>query len=309
MDSIKIFSVIDEKYVSYMGVLISNIKSLSSKEKLYEYIVVHKNMPDKEINTIEKMSSKNFRVRTLNISKYLENIKLPLDKKGEGIFYRIFAPSIFSQYDKILYLDIDLVVLEDIANLYEKNIDKYELAAVNDIFIINKNTNTFHKDKYCKHIEYYNEELSMFNLDKYFNSGIMLMNLKLMRQNHTEENIISMFDKYSNLLYHDQDFLNKYYYDKRDRVLFLDCSYNFLNEFIPYQNELSQELYEQYIQAKQHIKIRHYVSPKKPWNNWNCPNGIYWWKYGIRQPHLLLNLFKSSILRKIKLTWLMLICR
>ncbi len=313
MNTTKIFSVIDKNYAPYVSVLIQNIKALASKNKKYEYIVVHKNIDDKTKFKLENLSTDNFKVKTLNIADYLDKVNLlfPANNLGDGTFYKLFAQDIFPEYDKILYLDVDLTVFEDIANLYEIDIEKYELAAGYDITIVNYNMNEKLRNNvaYSWHFNYYSKDLSMLNLDKYFNSGIMLMNLKLMREHNTLNNILELFKKRSIYRYREQDLLNKYYDDKYEKIKFLDLSYNFLNEYFPYQNELSAELFDKYKQAKKNIKIRHYVTCHKPWNDLKCPNLIHWWKYGIRQPNLLLNLFKLSIFRKLKLALLMLKCR
>ena len=73
------------------------------------------------------------------------------------IFLRLFADEIKELPDKILYLDADLVIYNDIKELYDININEYDFAAAKDYF-----------GKWF--IDY-----------KYMNSGVLLMNLKRMR--------------------------------------------------------------------------------------------------------------------------------
>lgn len=73
------------------------------------------------------------------------------------IFLRLFADEINELPDKVLYLDADLVIYNDIKELYDININEYDFAAAKDYF-----------GKWF--IDY-----------KYMNSGVLLMNLKRMR--------------------------------------------------------------------------------------------------------------------------------
>ena len=131
--------------------------------KKYEYTVVHKNIDEQTKKNIEKLSSKNLKIKFYNISEYLDktNPNFPYDKRrGNAMFYRIFAPDIFPEYDKILYLDIDLTIFEDIANLYNIDINNYELAVSKDFFIIHYNTTNEYSHKYKKHLKFFSFNLS-----------------------------------------------------------------------------------------------------------------------------------------------------
>lgn len=65
--------------------------------------------------------------------------------------------------DKILYLDTDVVCLGDPSELYDMNMDRYEMAGV--------------LDRYGSHIY-----RVPFTKKKYINSGVLLMNLKKIRE-------------------------------------------------------------------------------------------------------------------------------
>lgn len=73
-------------------------------------------------------------------------------------FIRLLADEVKQIPDKVLYLDIDIVAGGDIAELYNYDIENYEYAAV--------------KDYYGK----------IFINHNYINSGVMLLNMKKIRQ-------------------------------------------------------------------------------------------------------------------------------
>lgn len=111
------------------------------------------------------------------------------------IFLRLFADKIEELPDKILYLDTDIVCYKDIKELYDTNIDNYEFAAAKDYF-------------------------GMWFIDrKYINSGVLLMNLKKMRENNSLNNCRKMCME-KKMLLPDQTALNevckaKYYLPRK----------------------------------------------------------------------------------------------
>lgn len=74
------------------------------------------------------------------------------------LFVEKFLPD---NVDRILYLDTDICVYNDIDSLYSVNIDGFYCAACRDISI----------ELFAKH------ELVKRNVNKYFNSGVLLMNI------------------------------------------------------------------------------------------------------------------------------------
>lgn len=74
------------------------------------------------------------------------------------IFVRLFSDKIKELPDKILYLDCDIVCYKDLKELYNTNIEEYEIGAVPDFI----GRNVISK--------------------KYINSGMLLMNLKKIRE-------------------------------------------------------------------------------------------------------------------------------
>jgi len=93
---------------------------------------------------------------------------------------RLFADLIPDIPDKLLYLDIDIMVAGDINQLYSIDIDNFEYAAV--------------KEKYgC-----------WFIRPDYINAGMLLLNMKKIRETKLLEKARNMIKKYK-LLFADQD--------------------------------------------------------------------------------------------------------
>ncbi len=124
-------------------------------------------------------------------------------------FYRLLIPDLLPEYDKIIYLDGDLVVKDDISILYAFNISAYLFAGINE-----KKSKLSPEETELGH----RKEL-------YFNSGVLLINAKAFREENCLEQCFDVLKKVPQhlLMYPDQDLLNLLFYD---RVLFLPQQWN-----------------------------------------------------------------------------------
>ena len=110
---------------------------------------------------------------------------------------RLLADEIVIIPDKVLYLDADIVVNGDIANLYNIDISKYEIAGVRD---------------------YYGR---FFFYPNYLNSGVLLMNMRMIRKTGLLSNALNMCMSRKVFL-PDQTAINKFARKKK----FLPSKYN-----------------------------------------------------------------------------------
>lgn len=112
------------------------------------------------------------------------------------IFYRCFAHRFFPNVDKMLYLDSDILVCRDIAGLFNIDVSNYVFGAVRDLAPVN--------DKYHPQGKFVKKFAEKYlNNGSYYNSGVLLLNLKQMVEH---EHLL--FETKIPLVYPDQDLLN-----------------------------------------------------------------------------------------------------
>ncbi len=166
---------------------------------------------------------------------------LPLEGSwSREIYFRLFAPYILTDLDSVIYLDGDTLVTGDITELSdicEKN--NMTFAAVpNDVEDRHKN------------------RLGLLSEDHYYNSGVLVMNLKKFRNCMDREELISnLLGLKNRLLFPDQDFIN---YIFRGRIYTLGRQYNYM---------ISVTERDQTYSRIQNPRICHYVLAK-PWNDY-----------------------------------------
>lgn len=115
----------------------------------------------------------------------------------EAAYYRLFVASLITDetIERIVYLDCDMIVRRDIAPLFRYDMSTATIAAVRDI----------NNPMYAEH----SEQLGFAYDDAYFNSGMLVINLRRWRDDGMERVLVSESAKPRRVFYPDQDVLNK----------------------------------------------------------------------------------------------------
>ena len=103
----------------------------------------------------------------------------------------------YPEYEKVLYMDCDIVVLGDIAELYNTDISNLYLAASPEEVMAE-----------VKVFGDYAEKALDVPVSEYFNAGIMVMNLSEFRKQKIEEKFFEMINRFRFRVTQDEDYLN-----------------------------------------------------------------------------------------------------
>ena len=194
-------------------------------------------------------------------------------------YFRLFIPRIFSAFKKVIYLDVDMIVNEDISNLTLVDIDGYDVAAV-QCYVMQgfiKNNVLSHSDTGCLETkDYLNNYVKINNPDNYIQAGLVIFNIpRLIASDFVACAIKELDTKYWFL---DQDILNKLV---DGNVKLLPYNWNVLHGNLDASaliNSLPASIKDDYIAARQNPSIIHYAGPLKPWDNRNVEFSDYFWK-------------------------------
>ena len=264
---IPIFFSTDDNYISFLDVAIASLIENASKKYNYRLIVLNTGLLQENIDKVKRNERDGFIIDFVDISKSVENIK----SRFKNIYhfsivtyYRLFIASLFPQYDKILYLDCDLVILGDISELYRTELGSNILGAAPEQFVQN-----------TKEFRLYAERALGLAPDGYVNAGVLLINLEEFRKNNIEQQFVRLITEYDfDLLDPDQAYLN---YLCRGKIHVLPNGWN--KEPMPLACEGNKN-------------IVHYALYKKPWQYDDVMDGNYFWQYAERSP------FYKTILQK-----------
>ena len=249
---IPIFFAVDDAYIPFLAVTIQSILENKNNKDLYIIKILYTNISKENINEILKYSKDNVNIEFVNVKKPLEKLKDKLfvrDYYSDATYYRILIPNIYKEYDKILYLDADIVVLDDIAKLYNVNLEDNLIGGVPEPWF-----------KEYKEFQTYAEKvIEVSSYKKYINVGVLLMNLKELRNLDFENVFISLLDSVRYTLLQDEDYINRIC---RERIKYVDEEWNVCG----------------YLYNKPNPKIVHYTI-FKPWLKKDMLNSKCFWDY------------------------------
>ena len=201
---IPIFFTIDDSYAPFLAVALNSAIKNSDPQRNYKAIVLYQDLGADNISRLQSLQTENFKIELMPIRANMEALddrmsnRLRCDYFTLTIYFRLFIPSMFPQYDKGIYIDSDVVLTDDIAKLFDIDIGENYIGACNDLSIAD-----------IPPLVAYTEKAVGVNAKEYINSGVLLMNLKKMRDDDLEGHFLSLLNKYHfDSIAPDQDYLN-----------------------------------------------------------------------------------------------------
>lgn len=197
---VPVFFATDDNYAPFLAVTFKSILDNASKDFSYKFYVLTTNLSSSYEKRIKEFESEDVKIEFIFLKETIEKIKAKFhlrDYYSIETYYRFFIANMFPQYDKVLYCDCDVIVLGDIAELYNHNIDNYLVGACPEEVMTE-----------VKIFGDYVEQALDVDCEKYFNAGVMLMNLDGFRKENIEEKFFDMLQKYTFRVTQDEDYLN-----------------------------------------------------------------------------------------------------
>ncbi len=201
----------DENYSPYLAVTIFSILEKNRDIKINFYILDLNIREESKKSLTNFVESRKCKINFIQVNKKEFNkLNTTIQYLPDIAFARLFLHKYLpNDLEKVLYLDCDIIINQNIKELYETDLKENTLGVIIDPFIENiqyKKTINFKKDKL------------------YFNSGVLLINFKKWQQKNFTDFFLFFTKKFPNSQYLDQDILNVLF---QNEVQFLDMRYNF----------------------------------------------------------------------------------
>ena len=204
-------------------------------------------------------------IRMVNL-EYFVNAQIYNKHLSKAAYFRLLISDLILEFDKCIYLDCDLIVYGDLKELYEIDLDDNYIAGVKDCHIM-ENT-PYQIEHQCV--------LGLPTRERYINSGVLVMNLKKMRQDNLVRSFIEQLKKEN--WYEDQDVLNFCCYPA---IKIIPLKYNlfhfYLGKNISFLYDLPYEKWELEFDHE-HPYILHMGGNYKPWNSFAVKRSNEWWE-------------------------------
>lgn len=253
---IPIFFAVDNGYCPFLAVAIQSLIDNASAENTYLIKILNTDISEENKRKIGKYERENVDIEFVDLNYYIQKVKDKLytrDYYSKTTYFRLFLPNLYPQYDKVLYLDSDIVILDDIAKLYNTDMGDNLVAAAPDDVI---QTMPVFQD-------YVEKVVGVADFRRYFNAGILLMNLHELRRFKFQEKFVYLLDKIKFAVAQDQDYLNRLC---KGRVKLLDRTWDRMP--IPDPKIKTED-----------VKLVHYNLAFKPWHFEDILYKDFFWMY------------------------------
>lgn len=275
MDTIPVVLAADNNYrYPLMVTLLSSLMNAKKNTK-YQFIILVSDQFDMESMELINKLLKQYdmpEAAFYNMQDNYQNIEMQIKHISYATFYRLQLPELLKEVEKCIYLDVDVVVKKDLKEFFDIELGDNYIAGVKAAGY------------------YYPEEkktatislLEIDKLDQYINAGVLLINLKKMREDKLTETFEKLLEK--NFPSQDQDILNAACYG---HIKVLPLKYNAMTKYnvgIKDEYDRIECLHicytrEEWNEACETPVIIHYADRWKPWQDLR---GIFvqeWWKY------------------------------
>ena len=223
----------------------------------------------KKIKSIELQYRGQCSIDVVKMDHRFDNIRNKTGYITNCAAYRMCVAEMFPLHHKMLYLDTDIIVFDDLYELFNTDITGYYIGGVFSI----------------EHYIYRNElieKLVIPDLSQYVNSGVLLLNLDEIRKNRIEEKLHGLLGSYDDSV--DQHIFNKVCYG---HIKLLPFKYNVFqsSEWLYESKKALVEMTETELEevVKRPV-IYHYTGTAKPWNTADKKYALKWFRYYKKSP-------------------------
>ncbi len=244
-----ILVTLNSGYIKPLCVMLRSLIS-SNPQTDFDIYVMNKSLTKEDYDYVyEKVNPKNYVIHDIKIDDDMLSEAPITDRYPFEMYYRIFAAKFLpDNIDKILYLDPDLVVIKPLQDLYNLDLGDKFIAAASHV---------------GKSLQKINEiRLQMDIKGPYINSGVMLMNLKVLREEQNYEEVFDYIKKNKLILFlPDQDIISAIY---SDRITIIDhYIYNMTERLLLAPKSIAKNINLKWV--TDNSAVIHYCGRNKPW--------------------------------------------
>ena len=272
-NSIHVALIIDNRVIYQTLVFLTSLFENRNPTTIYDIIMIYDNINKSYISKINSLKNK-YGDKFINI----QFINMTNDFQGAingshipiTSYYRIELPSLLSKIDRVIYTDVEVLSFGDLTEMYN-------LELKNDIYLRGA----------LGGIEFIDDlKILGINSTKFFNSEIILMNLKSMRMNGIENKTKNFINSHN--LDNYQTAMNALCYNNWEilPLKYAVFSFNEYEDLVKFYRNQDKRLMYNETELKQGFyepTLLHYIGSIKPWNksyySQNKTKGDYWWYY------------------------------
>jgi len=259
-ETINVTMSTDDNYCGHMCALMKSILKNSNRKYNFYIFYTKKDLNESNRKLVSNLfSSYDCKISFKEIDgKIFEKSILNDEYISSATYFRLMSFNKINK-DRVIYLDLDIIVMGDLGELYDSNLRGHTLGAVPDYI------------------------LGLKDKKEYFNAGVLLIDLnKWKEENYTKKCLSYLQNNGHNLRYADQDILNEIFKGEWKSLPLKFNRQKIIWDYGPKTFGISKKEYDKLIK---YPGIIHYTGPVKPWSfKYVFPDKKYYLKYLSKTP-------------------------
>lgn len=269
-------------YAPYLAVSMYSLLCNADRSRVYDIVILHSAIPPDRIELIERTGAlfPNCSVRMVDMTEFRESVKDATHAyiTAETNYRLAILGELFAEYNRVLYIDCDTIVEGNVAELFDTDLQGNAVGGAEAVEarVFKMTKKGFFIDNYPYNFEDYAKKfMGITDLDRYFNAGVTLFDLKKCREMTSADAAVELLNK-RRWMNNDQDVLNMLF---TGSIYKLDQKWNYttnIEQEVSLRDPRLKKLFADIRRSE--YGIIHYTSGKKPWNS-DVPLGEHYHKY------------------------------
>ncbi|MDR2429681.1 MAG: glycosyltransferase family 8 protein [Puniceicoccales bacterium] len=249
VEDISIFMAFNDAYAPHASVAIASI--LMNSESALHFFILHRDISlETQRRIMELRKLRHFEMDFIEVNADLFHGLPTVPHITIECYFRLMIPWLNPVINKALFMDSDIVVLDDVKDIWNFDIENVYAAVVEDV-----------NSGALKDIKKYAHAFDKGH--RYFNAGIMLLNLKNIRADFTLQKFMDIANRMKNVFkFADQDILNLAFARK---LTYLPIKWNVTDAFMKKLRPPFSERKHEVRGVLQNPSLIHFTGSGKPW--------------------------------------------
>jgi lipopolysaccharide biosynthesis glycosyltransferase len=270
----------NNEYTIPAAVAFRSLLENASKEYFYKLFIAHTDVSlenQAKLGEVAIDFKEHASVEFVHMQNRFEDLWTKTKTKGhysKEAYYKLIAPSLFPQYEKIIVSDVDVVFLGDLSPSY------FFLDAAEDIYVAGVGG----VGKILHILDSYKNDFSQDEISKIvINAAYMVFNLNKMRKDNLEASFLKYAESnHLRILQLEQDVINLCCYPKIKFLPLRNVMCNYVYDLYKTDEDFNNDKAFSRLELKEAMEnpiLLHYPGVKKPWTDIDCTKAQEWLKY------------------------------
>jgi len=264
---IPIAFAVNDNYLKYLSVVIASILNFQRQNEQYFFYILHRDISYEHQEILLKWGGKRkIQIKFINVSQMIDHSLCYVSGYvTEETYYRILVPELLTQWEKVIYMDCDIVCLSNLGDILDE-MDKDSNVWLSGTMASRNDS----RSDYCR------EHLGISS-DTYIFAGMLLMNVTELRSIGFKERCYDFLREKKWLKQHDMDLINAVCYGHIQ--ILKQCWHTTVGEIAYSKGKSVKEVRVDELDCH----MLHYATVK-PWKTELCDVTLPYWKYVFESP-------------------------